>query len=315
MLPVPGRLSALKGSPMFQLSLSSKELFHSNFLAYLFEREPPLIGSVLGIPPKTATPVVLREKDHIDIQIIAGTRIAIENKVKSVAEEKQLVDILQRTRNKPFDHYILMSLLGNNLSLIPCSGWREIGYSRIIGALRAYSFANPYLKLLVDDYCDFTEILIYEMGSALVKQEYSFFRTGNPNMGQWVDLKLHDVLMKYGMSLFKNYIMYAFPAIQVGIQINHAKPTITCSKPGKNPDKYVQIEDIQYRKAVLGTQSQLPQYFANGWFNQGYKSPTGKNLLSYSADDGSSFWYQIDPSILPANQSFSSLAAQIDRDL
>ena len=41
-------VTSLKGSPLFNLSLASKELFHSNFLAWLCEAYPDFMGPLFA---------------------------------------------------------------------------------------------------------------------------------------------------------------------------------------------------------------------------------------------------------------------------
>ena len=42
------KISELKASPIFNLSLSSKELFHSNFIAWVSENYPLEFGSLIN---------------------------------------------------------------------------------------------------------------------------------------------------------------------------------------------------------------------------------------------------------------------------
>ena len=65
-------IRTLNNSPVFQLSLASKELFHSNFIAWLCEAYPQLAGRLFGEFIKTAPPAydgfgVDRERENVDL--------------------------------------------------------------------------------------------------------------------------------------------------------------------------------------------------------------------------------------------------------
>ena len=84
----------LKSSPIFNLSLSSKELFHSNFISWLIVEYPIEMWSILSKYTtlkkdnfKIVKDSVKREENHIDIMFeitneIEIFTVIIENKVK-----------------------------------------------------------------------------------------------------------------------------------------------------------------------------------------------------------------------------------------
>jgi len=84
-------ISYLRSSPLFNLSLGSKELFHSNFLAWLFELYPRELGGALSRFLKdrsgdVAITNVLRELKNRDLTIHFGNgqELVIENKVNEI---------------------------------------------------------------------------------------------------------------------------------------------------------------------------------------------------------------------------------------
>lgn len=104
-------VKSLKGNPVFNMSLSSKELFHSNVLAWLLEsknesgstkyaealtkRFKPIVPNFEDYSILT----VLREKNNFDLLIIYyNTKkekqdleyVVVENKFKAIPDEKQL---------------------------------------------------------------------------------------------------------------------------------------------------------------------------------------------------------------------------------
>ncbi len=86
----------MKTSPVLHLSLGSKELFHSNFIAFLCERHPDrmaeALGDLLASPDAEAGGLtVARERNHFDLELALGTRrVVVEVKVKSLPREDQL---------------------------------------------------------------------------------------------------------------------------------------------------------------------------------------------------------------------------------
>lgn len=96
-------IKSLKKNPIFHMSLGSRELFHSNFLAWLGERHlPTLLNGLLNdnvSPPKWGAALeaksVEREKHNIDLLVEfkhSGQEclLAVEVKVKDVLRPTQL---------------------------------------------------------------------------------------------------------------------------------------------------------------------------------------------------------------------------------
>ena len=92
----------LRTSPLSNLSLSSKELFHSNFLYWLSKNEPDLFKELISELSNKKTNLnniewdVKREFLNLDLSIIDSSNnniiFVIENKVKSIPYKEQLVD-------------------------------------------------------------------------------------------------------------------------------------------------------------------------------------------------------------------------------
>lgn len=220
-------LKSLKESPLFNLFLSSKELFHTNFLKWYFERcNPEAIRSVfkgiIDIKKNIDISIeYLREKNHIDltINIYNDTSkikenliqtIIVENKFKSIPIKSQLVRYAEENTS---DHvptkYILLSLTKPSFKLENCENthlalWKYISYKDLVKKLREVQKVNSqaqdeYYKNLVEDYCDFVSTLneiTEKFINSIAKDNRDFL---NHDTKFWKELKknhLHDLFDK-----------------------------------------------------------------------------------------------------------------------
>lgn len=91
-MDIDEKIMELKSSPLFAMSLSSKELFHSNFWAWLFERNAEYIQIFFPMVQEES-PKVVREEKNRDISIHSNNRVyVVENKLKSMPYLNQLED-------------------------------------------------------------------------------------------------------------------------------------------------------------------------------------------------------------------------------
>ena len=85
-------INALSQNTMFNLSLTSKELFHSNFWAWIIRKYPNIFACAFDFQyDKGNRFEICREKHHFDLCIeTEDTLIIIENKLKSFPNKNQL---------------------------------------------------------------------------------------------------------------------------------------------------------------------------------------------------------------------------------
>ncbi len=88
-------VGALKDEPLWHASMGSKELFHSNLLAWAVERFPEDMTKVLEPwlePGNTTKVAVYRERRHLDlvIELPGHQPLVIENKAFSLPDDDQL---------------------------------------------------------------------------------------------------------------------------------------------------------------------------------------------------------------------------------
>ena len=111
----------LNKSTLFRLSLGSKELFHSNFLAWVAENSLAFnqaIFEFLDLRECCIKPTTInREKEHIDLWLeykigVNTVNVFIENKVKSLPYRSQLDSYAEKQAKKKNvdNHYIMLSL-------------------------------------------------------------------------------------------------------------------------------------------------------------------------------------------------------------
>lgn len=95
MLEIESLKNRLRANPIYNLSLGSRELFHSNFLAWLFENYPQMLEALTG--KKQELPVkVKREERNLDLIIdheLGGQAYStvVEVKVKDAPRPQQLM--------------------------------------------------------------------------------------------------------------------------------------------------------------------------------------------------------------------------------
>jgi hypothetical protein len=318
------RFENLNNSIMFNLSLSSKELFHSNLLGYLFSRDNTLFGKIVKIKNLT-TKEVNREHNHIDIEIIGddGRKYLIENKVKSIIDDNQLDDI--QTKNTHYEKYYLFSLLGNNLETLEKkdTSWEEVGYEHIITVLKEHRFNDKTIESIKNDYCAFMFDMISLLREHYLKcDKYLLFKDNSEDnlLEQYKKVRLHDVFQKYGVSHFVNYFRKKYG--DTGIKSIHGyikNGIMTFSSKETGDGEYsieIQIEDGQYRKTLVGaieSENELLRKFESlGWFDENWRSARKLPYKSYDHKDGKKRWYQVPEKI--NNISYDDLAEKIKTD-
>lgn len=107
-------VSSLEHDVLFAMSLGSKELFHSNLLAF-FVRNYRVVGdAVTGLAGEQAIQVH-REKNHTDLLVEADgvPRVVIENKVFDLPDDEQLFKLAEEYPS-PGTRLVLLSLTPPN---------------------------------------------------------------------------------------------------------------------------------------------------------------------------------------------------------
>ena len=195
-------IAELKKSPLFNVSLSSKELFHSNFIAWFFEKhkEDTVLYFKELVPEFQITELLIieREKKNIDITLIFNNAysVLIENKVKSLPNRSQLDDYSNKI-NQEKERLILLSLYPDSykpfLSYKEVLAWMEKVNERSVNSENKNSLKEYYVT---KDYIEFTMNLA-SISNSLMEADVKFnFHSQSNIYKQFQDIRLHDIFHK-----------------------------------------------------------------------------------------------------------------------
>jgi hypothetical protein len=220
-------LKELKNSKLFNLSLGSKELFHSNFLAWLAENYSLEIGIVFSkfIKENKIINLIkeppLREKENIDLTFTYEDNqiLIIENKVKSLPSIDQLSKYSKdHNLNKS---YLLLSLYKPNFIneknqiIISKDGneiiWNYLSYEQLAKYIKeAIEPKSVYDRFLIEDYICFIENLSFLESSIIInweKDSFNFYTGKISDEINFRELRIHDFFLKHKYIQIKNKLI------------------------------------------------------------------------------------------------------------
>lgn len=298
-------IGKLKGSPLYYLFLSSRELFHTNFWYWLSTLNKAETLK-LFVENENGNGQLTFKREHnqkfgedksaVDLLISRDKKsyVVIENKVKDFPTKEQLLRI-KNSFNDESIHYILATLFFSQE--IVFSGWKVKTYEDISHSLIPENFtSNEYYKNLIQDYKEF----IYNL-SVLAKLlpltlEYDFAITFNPVLFNTLnEVKLWEGYQK----LRASHLLFHFNNrndIETRYSVNHQRATIDFLIRLK--DGYLislSLEDNQLRKTIGGKK---PEKFAqnlleNGiFFSNEFMGRGKKPFLKYDNKGDTQYRYQ-----------------------
>lgn len=274
----------LKESPMFHFSLHAKELFHSNFLAWL-GMDPELRGvfinvlvSGFGIDEKTVKSwgnefEVLREKDNLDLIVKAPDHIekskrrnandrivpgqwyaVIENKIKSVPNKTQLDKYADDINNKCGGDPIkvekfLLSICESDIELT--GGWRLVTYSKIAEALKksVNQVKDPYKQYIISDYVGMVEALIDILNNEEVNMTSPFLFRPSRKLDE---LRIADLVDKRRAARIAE-IFTKNIGLNCSSGYTNKQSLIHTDKRYGDISVGIQIQGSQYRHFIMGS--------------------------------------------------------------
>lgn len=271
------KLLELKNLPIFWMSLSSKELFHSNFISWILETYPKEMGlffcKILKLEPIFEIRELKREKLNIDISFYLGnTIVLIENKVKSIAYEKQLTDYNELYKDKTKE-IILLSLKEPTIDL---KNWKYLNYKDLVEQLE-YLVSNKdidiYHKYLINDYIKFMKILLNELlpfvniKKVEISTLYKKDTEANKLLEQLTEIRMHDFFLK---GLFEDAAKFLREKLEIEKNIKVTSKNISeCNKEDNafsvtfGMSRAQGLLDIKYKiekDVIIGIQIQGLQY-------------------------------------------------------
>ena len=177
-------LAQLNAMPIFRLSLGSKELFHSNFLEFLWDMDRAMFIRIINrlLPasyglPENISYSLSREKGNFDICVYHNITIKnkehivydliIENKVKSIPSKIQLDDYVKKVMTNKWNtgcppRYILLTLVDvfADMDILKNEKvWTIANYNDLKKAIEQEqsNFCTKVGASYVKDYCLFIE--------------------------------------------------------------------------------------------------------------------------------------------------------------
>ena len=215
--------------PIFKLSLGSKELFHSNFLEFLWEYEHDhacFVGMINELLKKDNKEISLfpsselgREKEHFDLCLFheEGEKgrivydLILENKVKSLPDKGQLdryvEDIKKKKKgNDPNPVFLLLSLaedFPSRKEIKDDKNWTVVNYKNLQDAIAKQKWPQTTGFNYIGDYCEFIEKL-HLLGEDILKnleKEYLF-----QDVEAYKEERMHDLYIKLRCVLFLNLL-------------------------------------------------------------------------------------------------------------
>lgn len=215
----------LKESPLFNLSLSSKELFHSNMFYWICETYGYVLGPILakqiGIEAEHIKETK-REKLNTDliIRFKNNTKVVIENKVKSIPNPAQLKKYEQKIPG--ITKFVLLSLFEPSFEAVS-TNWKHIDYrdyckilEELISKLENDQNGDTdkpdfaYHLSLLKDYTKFTAALVAITETITIDFENGLFDF-HKNHSQYQEIRLHDLYTKRIYSLILSKLTQLLP--------------------------------------------------------------------------------------------------------
>ena len=263
-------LVILKESPLFNLSLSSKELFHSNFLWWLGsnERTFPLFKQVMERFVGTALQwtfdniSVKRENKHIDLCVKnktgKKTLLILENKVKSIPNKEQLKEYYEKEPKA--ENYVLLSLATEfldktaieNISENGNKIWKICSYADFAEALKIIPDGlTLYERKLINDYRTFI-LSLHELAQQWIGnvRRDKLFKEKSEKIEE---CRLHDLYDKLRYSQLALMLQKQLNRTDVYVKTGYSNKSgiVEVTIPYEDHQLIIQVQGNSYRHAYV----------------------------------------------------------------
>ena len=282
-------IATLENSPLFNLSLASKELFHSNFLEWLIKTDSmrTVTTALLrefagGIDLNLDTLQKPKREDNnfdltLKVQNHSGKqyRIVIENKVKSIPLQEQLNEYstkLVKSFAGEETVAILLSLAAPDFFLddrySPGNGgpvWRYYGYDALLRCLERGRSNDPYHDALLTDYRNFIRGLLglqtaihdtfRRYPEALINPFDWPQKKERSLYSQLKEIRMHDIFEKWRMCCLKEDLKKCFESGELDFETGFSRGSgmlnILPKARGDKPFYCVSCQGKQLRQVLV----------------------------------------------------------------
>lgn len=190
------------------LSLSSKELFHSNLIGWLFENSLDFARRFLNHEGLTKVDSVQREKSNFDLVVNADDKCYIvENKVKSLPCSKQMTEYVEKSIQQNLKAtFILLSLSDPGKKFRTSHpNVRIVTYDDVLNIIADLKTDNSFVADMLSEYRTLLEILIKIKHTATITPEVSL--SYDPYQEELLkQIRLFDVAQKIRYSSFAEMV-------------------------------------------------------------------------------------------------------------
>lgn len=274
-------LKELQENPMFKFSMSSLELFHSNFLEWLFNQNYSAFLKCFGIEVETNKEytiarefclgssskndgknkkwvtdiaVFAKDKNNIDEKCEDKPILIIENKIKSLPSKGQLESQAYFAGNNCKKVLLTLFVLPEDYD---CKGFAVVEYKDLIKGIREQYKNTKYFVPYIEDYCQMVETLkrIIDNDKVVVKNKDGYF-TFHYDSDNLKDCGMQDAFRKYQAAQLaqiannefndKSKYNYEMP-IETGTWLHHKRACVNVFFKLEELDAGVQIEHDQFR--------------------------------------------------------------------
>lgn len=277
-------LKELQENPMFKFSMSSLELFHSNFLEWLFDQNYSAFLKCFGIEVETNKEytiarefclgsskndgknkkwvtdiaVFAKDKNNIDEKCEDKPILIIENKIKSLPSNGQLESqaYFAGTRCKK----VLLTLFELPTDY-PLNGFTYIEYIELIEKIRELYESDTYFDPYIKDYCEMVKALrcIIDEDDVVIKNKegiFAFNETSNLEKCGMQDAsrkyQAARLLQRVERQLIENG-EYKGLKVLTGTSLNHKRACVDIYlRLNNHLEAGVQIEHNQFRVIFQG---------------------------------------------------------------
>lgn len=256
------QIDKLKNSPLLAMSLGSKELFHSNFWAWLFTRDDGCRYAQLFFPEIISTPKVEREQGNRDLTLWVDNNtkaFVIENKIKSSPTKKQL-DGYEEVLNKHklFAGGVITGIVEPSF-IAQCPHWKFISYNSIGKAILSIAGDKPgFDNDLIREYAE----MIITLSSSIL----DFTGSYTNSLVRWQEceemesIRMGDICKKINADMFVQYLNQTLKPELERIMPDEFELEITSGFTNKSSLIDIRYTSRSHREFMIGIQIQGSQY-------------------------------------------------------